>query len=240
MKYGRRRSRRLSAKVMPIRCWRERTFHQALIYLMEYAEALRGAPPTSSDGDPQTVDAPAIKAWGMDLVLTAAARISPHSQGKANLFVINQVTEADPRRISLTSSFFVGAFPLYQLTDSRYTYRQMNVSETYPTDQLSVAGLAVLSNRITLRSVKGTRYRSDQEVALGTTHILAIPIGGDFVSLAEDDIAVISVDLALPPLARMLWALEWWYPRRRFCARAQRLQNTARDFIRLATAKVAQ
>lgn len=216
-------------RVRPMRFWRERAFTQALDYLNDYHAALDKVSAASQ------VTPSVIRAWGMDLIVTAASRISRYSQGKASLFEVEEVMAAPfARTLDLTAPFFVGAFPLGQLKNSAWTPRTQKVPESSPTDRLSAAALAVLSNRIELQSLRDVKLGSEPEKQVGTTHILAIPLGPEFHNLREGDVAVVTIDLALPLRVRALRRLNLWGSERRMFERAGELRARAEEFIEAA------
>lgn len=215
-------------KVHALRRWRPHAFSQALDYIGEYTNAHDSiASPRESQSD---ITAKDVYIWGCNLLLTAASHITRYSQGKANLFVVNEAQD-NPAHITLRSQQFVGAFPLQQLTALRknpspeYTYRVMPVSENSAT----VAGKAVRHTRVHFDKIG--EQASDLELKLGTTHILAIPLSTDVASLVPGDPAVITIDCRLPPRVRFLKTCRIWHPERALLARAAKLQEEARNFV---------
>jgi hypothetical protein len=215
------------------RWWRSRGFRQALTYLTQYGDAVSETPETRESQ--RAITREDLYVWGSNVLLTAASRISRYSQGKANLFVVNEVfTRTTPPTVTLRSQQFVGAFPLLQLTTHRngrvYNYRDMEVNAT-STATVTVASTAVLHNRLLFDRIGD--HVSDEERRLGTTHILAIPICDGIADIEPGDIAVITVDFRLPLRVRVLHPCGLWQSKRRIDKRAERLQTEARRFATL-------
>jgi hypothetical protein len=216
--------------VHAIRWWRGRNFEQGFGYLGQYATASQCL--LEELEDVRAINRDDLSAWGGAVLLTAAARISRYSQGKANLFVVNEVDGLRPTRsITLRSKHFVGPFPIAQLTTARigtraYRYREMPVSASATA---TVAASAAFHDRITFAPIG--QNVSDQEKRLGTTHILAIPVCAGITDVEVGDFAVITVDFRLPRRVRALWICECWFAKETIMKRADRLQAAARRFV---------
>lgn len=213
------------------RRWRRRAFDQGLHYLSEYASAPAHVLPEPSTKAITTDD---VRAWGRSVMLTAAAQISRYSQGKANLFVVNDVSEINgTHAVTLRAKQFVGGFPIAQLTTFRtenpvYNYRDMPVSEQ---STATIAGLAAFRDRIEFAPIG--EAVSDEERRLGTTHILAIPICKTVADVQAGDAAVVTIDFRLPLRVRVLWACESWGAKGKILRRGTALQKAMRDFAQV-------
>ena len=137
--------------------------------------------------------------WALALLLTAASRISRQSQGKANLWVVNDVEGTGERRVmTLRSQRFVGAFTLEQLKhQGDYRNLKLPVADDVRPQDLSVAAIAGKTGDVEFKAVPREQgFVSRPETKLGTTHILGIPLcdheqlgalqGGDFVAITVD------------------------------------------------------
>ena len=222
--------RTTSRDVSRINRWSRRAYETPLaqidLYLERVAQA-RSGPLTGGQ-----VGAMVLQRWAWDLILTASAAISPHSQGKANLFVVHQ-NNAAARRLMLRSHTFVGAFPVDQLTDEG-TYRDIEVDYSDATRSPSdfVAAMTLWTGefeyqRLAFRKkpVSWLRgFRKDRppptgdsgriERQLGTTHIVGIPLRqpgakklhelvSDLQNLSPGQPVAITVDLRIPLLYRL-------------------------------------
>jgi hypothetical protein len=217
--------------IAAIRRWRRRSFEQSLAFARRFVDSCcHDAEHNESGADeahrrPECDD---LFRWAMNSLLTAAARIHPASQGKANLFSVQSVEAAPTGAVqsaNLRSLSFVGPFPLAQLRESDGTFRDMPVANG---GSLSVAGQAYRVNSILLEVVARQRYRSDEEKRLGTTHILAIPIGYGLSTAHEGSLAVLAVDLRIPRRYSWLYRDERTRWSRRLRARAEKVQELAR------------
>jgi hypothetical protein len=221
------------AAIASIRRWRSRSFEQSLAFSARFVDSYCAQHAAANgDPDPRSPQADDLFRWAVNAVLTAAARIHPFSQGKANLFSVQSLAEdgAAPSA-NLRSLSFVGPFPLAQLREVNGAFRDMPVT-THAAAMSSVAGQAYIVDSILLEVVAHQRYRSDEEKRLGTTHILAIPVGHGLNGAQEGSLAVLAVDLRIPRRYHWLYRDERTRRSRRLHDRAEKVQALAR---RLAT-----
>ncbi len=220
------------------RRWRRRAFEQGLHYLGEYTSAHAHV---SSEPSTRSITDEDIRAWGRSVMLTSASDISRYSQGKANLFVVNDVTNVNGSRVvTLRAKQFVGGFPIAQLTTLRtenpvYNYRDMPVSEQ---STATIAGLAAFRDRIEFAAIGNAV--SDEERRLGTTHILAIPVCKTVADVEPGDAAVVTIDFRLPLRVRVLWVCESWAAKGKILRRAEVLQKAMREFAQALASSASQ
>jgi hypothetical protein len=183
-------------------------FQQPLHYLDDYLNAM--TPPTFRPNH-ETVALEDLETWASHVLLTAAARISPQSQGKANLFEARAIErhQRDLEFCQLRSRYFVGGFPLEQLRNAAGDYRHMTVRRSDVRANSTTAGWALLHNSIELIRVKDQAVSSHTELDLKTTHILGIPLRNHEL-LNDGEAAVITVDLKIWWPWRVLAKLHLW------------------------------
>lgn len=226
-----------SRPVKSVNSWRSETFDRCLEYLNEHLELVDSAPDESSGSK---ASKSVLCDWSIDLLLAAAASISPYCQGKANMFVVAR-NEDDVAY--LRSEYFVGPFPHRQLLKPDGTYRDMAVpyAPGASKDDLAVAAKSLLFDRTTLESVEDAKFISDPEKELGTTHIVGIPLCG--VSLAQSGVdagralkegqqVVIAVDFRFPRLLGFIRWGPWPWHMAAINSRANRLREAALTVLR--------
>jgi hypothetical protein len=216
---------------------RRRSFREPLVCMTQYLRVLKEK--AVHTRVPKSV----VSDWAFDVLLTSAANISRFSQGKANLFQINENSLL--RGVAtLRSREFVGPFSLWQLTDGRGNYRDMEVhydsGQPY-SDAVPVAGLTLLTCRIQLVDLRRVGFPSELERALGTTHILGIPLGTRQPNETDSDVCqglaalpvglpvVITVDLRFPHL--LLASFWYWRYRQLLLARAEDVQRIGAELV---------
>lgn len=233
--YGRKALRldqRRPEHVASIRRWRQRRFEQAMSYVVDYERANNRLPEIAPD--PDSVDRRVLQSWSAHLLLTAASVISPASQGKANLFIVNDRDEGEGV-IRLRSKYFSGAFPLWQLKeDDADAYRDVSVplKISASREHVAVAGKAILANAIQFEAIAEQRYRSDPEKKLRATHILGIPICQSVDDLRVGNPAAITVDLRLSRPAAFASRHGLITLDKRITRRAEQIQLAARKILK--------
>ncbi len=228
--------------IPPIRRWKPSHFQLAIGHLEKYADAIRSDLIPLRKGSPEETDADDLKRWFLQLLLTAASIIIPNSQGKANLFYVSQIergSEGHARRIHLASYEFVGVFPLAQLTEEAGKYlRAFWIALPEQTLDAPVAATCARANAIQLVKVD-RRTLNEDEIHLGTTHILGIPIVTSVNRPVENALISLTIDLKFRGFK---YAYYSYFPdrftRTTLYARACTLQDLARRLVQELDRKV--
>lgn len=180
--------------------WRPSKFTSALQVADEYLDLIADGDSEERDGGPDIAD---IFGFAESALLTAAHVISPFSVGSANMFRFINESREDVRLIG--SANFVGSLPPKQVLFGRDRFRPMQLSEDSLESQSVASQSAVLSEPILghLTSSNGdSGFKSNYELGVGISHILAIPASMDpprmFWRQAQpDSLACMTVDLRM-------------------------------------------
>jgi hypothetical protein len=222
-----RRSR--SRKTPAIARWHASMFQSALTDAERFISLLTNLPTqnlATSTSEHTPVDADTLAGWALDSLLTAAARISSRCQGKANLFVV----DVTPTETVLVSKYFVGSFPIDQLTATNSLNPNAPFHRRFPVttnSEFPVAAKALARNGILMVDLRKD-HQSDVELRVGTTHILAIPIT-EFTVINTGQLAVIAIDFRMNRIG-LIW--HWRpLPWKALDDRARALQEAFKELV---------
>jgi hypothetical protein len=200
-----------------IATWKIGRFYQSLQQFDSYCDRLENPKYALPGTDTTKPSAEDLLRFAEAVLLTAAVDIVPFSQGKANLFHFADEPTGDSRKI--VSQVFIGAFPPSQVLGGMTAYRKMDIDRDKPAT--SVAGDCVRLRKPELVGVTKKSAFNNEEIRLGTTHILGIPAHfatamgvDDFCRIPQEMPAAITVDLRIGRISRLLMA-----PIRLFAAR---------------------
>lgn len=224
-----------SSCVDPLGHWHAKMFYQPLEYLDKHITNLNTVPEQTET--PDRVKRVDLLDWGTGLLLTAASVISPFSQGKANLFVVSS-TDANGQMLKIRSKTLVGPFPLTQLVDlPDMIYRDMPVPQPSigQPQAFAVAVQALHVGQPLLQPIEKAEYASFTEKALGTTHILGIPLRSPHSRVKVGDVAVMTVDFRFsqPWYRKFLPRGPWHRQENAVIGRAKLIQSKARQLYGL-------
>jgi hypothetical protein len=156
----------------------------------------------------------------------------PFSQGKANLFHFADGPGGGGREI--VSHVLTGPFPPTQVLSGANAYRAMGITDNKKAD--SVAGECVRIGLPRLEKLTDKGGFSGEEIELGTSHILGIPMKfknpvGDYRSAPEGLPAAVTVDLRIMAMRPLLPIIRRFaYRRSQFiCHRLSRYNDLVRE-----------
>lgn len=195
-----------------IRLWRPAQFSLAFSYLSDYCENLKNAKYDSRRGFVSSSD---LVRWTISQALTCAATLVPQSLGKATLFRVSTIRsygKDDPwqpfrREIRIYTSDFVGVFSPSQLSEPRNPNRIRTFLMGGPNQsdsEVPVALKCLRGHEPTMERLPRLSNFDSPELAVGTTHVLAIPLCSSANDVKREDQPVaITVDL------RFSWFRYW-------------------------------
>jgi hypothetical protein len=200
---------RAGKKQRTIAIWTIGRFYQALRQFDQYCDRLESSE-IAENNDPARPSREDLLRFAEAVLLTAAIDILPFSQGKANLF--HFIDEPHKHTREIVSQTFTGAFPPSQVLGAVSTYREMKINNGEKAD--SVVGECVRMRRCQLERITKKSNFSGEEIELGTTHILGMPVkfgpdvGADnFCTVRRRMPAAITVDMRVVlarPLLRLI------------------------------------
>lgn len=202
---------RAREKQRTISMWTIGRFYQSLRQFDHYCDRLENPNYAAASADPTKPSRDDLLRFAEAVLLTASVDIVPFSQGKANLFHFADEAAGDSRKI--VSQVFVGAFPPSQILSGMRAFRELDIERDASAP--SVAGECVRTRRPELEAIDRKKSFSNEEIRLGTTHILGIPahfdaaIGvDDFCRIPQNMPAAITVDLRIGLIPRLLmWVI---------------------------------
>lgn len=218
-----RKPRRIG-KLPRVRWWRPKHFQYGLQLVKEYAGLVGRYQPPPDLHDDRCFAADELVRWSYQALLSCAAVIVPHSQGKANLFRVTNVVRNAERMDYLHIGSFecVGIFPPAQLTDDDRRYREFRSDR----HELPVALKTVELKRPILQPLTKDSI-NDDEKRLGTTHILGVPLAASLEDLERGAVVSITVDCRIGPVRKWLYKSDFVLGRSHVIRRAKSLQSVA-------------
>lgn len=204
IRWSPRRSNEVPRRGRPLRAirfWRPSHYSLALGYLNDFCDRLKKNMYHSGTERGRVSEADLVR-WILQIALTCAAQMVPQSLGKATLFRVSQVKIDETGRttdIAIYSSEYVGIYSANQVTSTlNGTFlRNFHLNEHQPTDECPAALQCIAEGLPIIQSMLRRRAAfDDPERSLGTTHILAIPLVGNFHEVKfSDQIVSITIEL---------------------------------------------
>lgn len=222
-----------------IRRWRSKNFRFGLYLIDEYAKAVAEFPSShghrASSGSGKGGNAPRrnhdledLRRWSYQVVLSCACSIVADSQSRARLFRVISKSQSgsDGTTIQLGCLEVAGNFLLGQMVDGP-SFRLTSGNRTNGPNEVRL----VYSDAVRLDPLRKDSLKKDER-ALGTTHVLGIPIL-ESVALAErGTVASLAVDLRLGWFRRSLYSSEFVFHRSQLLRRAEALQASTQDLVK--------
>jgi hypothetical protein len=224
---------RARKKQRTIAFWTIGRFYQAIQQFDLYCEELEGGNLPAEQKDPSMPSREDLLRFAQAVLLTAAVDIVPFSQGKANLFHFADQPGGGNRQI--VSHVLNGPFPPTQVLSGANAYRTMSITDGRKAD--SVAGECVRIGLPRLERLTEKGGFSGEEIELGTTHILGIPVkfkvmnpAIDYRFAPESLPAAITIDLRIMLMRPLLPLIRrFTYRRSQFiCHRLSRYNDLVR------------
>jgi hypothetical protein len=180
--------------------------------------------------------------WTISQALTCAATLVPQSLGKATLFRVSSIRQYgkdDPwqpfrREIRIYSSEFVGVFSPSQLTEPRNPARIRTFLMGGPNqreDEVPVALKCLRAHEPLLELLPSRSSFDSPELAVGTTHVLALPLYASPSDVRRPDQPVaITIDLHIGWLSNKVMHLPFRDPHKQpTYSRAYKLMKLLQD-----------
>ena len=224
--------RRLSHEPLPpsrlprIRLWRSKSFRYGLFLIQQYTDQiLKRAETTSLEVSNQEYKVDDLRRWAYLVVLSCAACIVADSQSKSTLYRFTSSGNNHEPPTELGTFEFVGNIPLTRVAEGGF-FREIGLSSG---DLHGFLPVIRLGRPQLIRLIE--KDLDENEHALGTTHILVIPIVRAMIEAERGTVAALTVDL------RMGWFRSMLYDRGAFrdwsqlMKRAVALQTSVRDLV---------
>jgi hypothetical protein len=223
--------RRLSTEPLPpsrlprIRVWRSKSFRYGLYLIQQYEKAILTFDTMSSDQtSDQDYTLDDLRQWAYLVVLSCASCIVPDSQSKSTLYRFTSIGAIGQSQPTLGTFEFVGNIPLTRIVDNG-SYKE--IGDSAFSDSHGLLKVVAHGRPQLLRLDEGNL--SENEQALGTTHILVMPIVRSIAGGEVGTVAALTVDLRMRWFRTRLYNNSWFLHRSQLIRRAERLQSTVRD-----------
>ena len=216
--------------------WRSKSFRYGLYLIQQYQQAIltfdtMSANQTGDEASHQEYTLDDLRQWAYLVVLSCASCIVADSQSKSTLYRFTSIG-ASGTLPTLGTFEFVGNIPLTRIIDNG-SYKE--IGDSAFSDSHGLLKVVANGRPQLLRLNEGNR--SENEHALGTTHILVMPIVRSIVG-PVGTVAALTVDLRMRWFRTRLYGNSWFLHRSQLIKRAERLQTTVRDLVAALVARL--
>ena len=225
--------RRLSHEPLPpsrlprIRVWRSKSFRYGLFLIQQYKEQIENRISTTKQQESnQEYKLKDLRRWAYQVVLSCASCIVADSQSKSTIYRFTSIDHDNQSPARLGTFEFVGNIPLTRIADGR-VFREIGHSSGDSHGVLSY----IQRGRVQLIRLKDEDL-DENEHALGTTHILVIPIVKSMAEAERGTIAAVTVDLRMGWFRKMLYHSSKFRDWSQLTKRGEALQVSVRDLIK--------
>lgn len=214
----------LPSRLPRIRIWRSKSFRYGLYLIDQYKKAILSYDSMASqEAGGQGYDLEDLRRWAYQVVLSCAASMVADSQSKSALYRFTLAGNKTPAKLGTFE--FAGNVPLSQIADGTL-FREIGHSFGDPHGLLKIFEQGVVQ----LVRLNEQDLNANED-ALGTTHLLVIPIANSMFVAEPGTVAGLTVDLRMDWFRRWLYHLRGFFKRSQLRKRGDALQKSVRELV---------